>query len=72
MANVTNYWECFDAIFWDPLHADCAVPQVKNQLYFGCKLGLFGLLFFFFWREQVEGRRCILAMVLLYHFSICF
>ncbi|RID52658.1 hypothetical protein BRARA_G00109 [Brassica rapa] len=23
----TNKWECFCSVFWDPLHADCAVPQ---------------------------------------------
>ncbi|KAJ0254227.1 RING/FYVE/PHD zinc finger superfamily protein [Hirschfeldia incana] len=23
----TNEWECFCSVFWDPLHADCAVPQ---------------------------------------------
>ncbi|KAG2266933.1 hypothetical protein Bca52824_074012 [Brassica carinata] len=23
----TNKWECFCSLFWDPLHADCAVPQ---------------------------------------------
>ncbi|KAG2277774.1 hypothetical protein Bca52824_060329 [Brassica carinata] len=23
----TNDWECFCCVFWDPSHADCAVPQ---------------------------------------------
>lgn len=26
----TNKWECFCSVFWDPLHADCAVPQVRT------------------------------------------
>ncbi|PNY05401.1 hypothetical protein L195_g001852, partial [Trifolium pratense] len=26
-------WECFCAINWDPLHADCAVPQVISSLF---------------------------------------
>jgi hypothetical protein len=28
----TDDWECFCAIHWDPLHADCAVPQVISIL----------------------------------------
>ncbi|GAU23677.1 hypothetical protein TSUD_304520 [Trifolium subterraneum] len=26
-----DYWECFCAVHWDPLHADCAVPQVISS-----------------------------------------
>ncbi|KAF3502075.1 hypothetical protein F2Q69_00040594 [Brassica cretica] len=29
----TNDWECFCCVFWDPSHADCAVPQVQKLSY---------------------------------------
>ena len=28
----SDHWECFCVMEWDPLHADCAVPQVRFSL----------------------------------------
>lgn len=28
----TDDWDCSCAVVWDPIHADCAVPQVSYLL----------------------------------------
>ena len=32
----TDSWECFCVIEWDPLHADCAIPQVSYLVSANC------------------------------------
>ncbi|KAH7674700.1 Zinc finger RING/FYVE/PHD-type protein [Dioscorea alata] len=28
----TDDWDCFCSVLWDPIHADCAVPQLRPRL----------------------------------------